>query len=394
MFMTTISFGASAQDKKEKKKNSEDGFKFETVKEIKVTSVKDQYRAGICWSFAATAFIEAELLRMEKGEYDLSDAFIVRKSYEKKVEKYVRMHGNTNFGSGGAFHDAFYVIDNFGIMPEENYKGLEYGETNHVHGELDAVLKAYVETVIKNKNKKISTAWFNGLNGILDAYLGENPEKFNVNGKEYTPKTFASELGINSDDYVSIASYTHHPFYESFILEIPDNWMWKESYNVPMNEMMEIIDNSINNGYTVAWGADVSEKSFKWSMGVAIVPEEDRPDLDGLERAKWEEMSAREREKLLYEFKKPVAEKEITQEMRQIAFDNYQTTDDHAMLITGIAKDQNGKKYYIVKNSWNTTNPYKGYFYASENFVEYKTVNYVVHKNTIPQHIKDKLGIK
>ncbi len=378
------------QEDKEKK----DVYQFTMEKQVPVTSVKDQYRAGTCWSFSGIGFVEAELLRKGKGEYDLADLFIVRKAYEAKAEKYIRMHGETNFGGGGAFHDVFYVMENYGIVPEEQYRGLEYGEDNHVHGELDAVLKAYVDAVLKNKNKKLSTAWFKGLQGILDAYLGEVPEHFTYNEKKYTPKSFAKELDFNRNDYINFTSYTHHPFYKSFILEIPDNWLWGESYNLPIEDLITVMDNAISNGYSIAWGADVSEKGFKWSKGVAIVPADDRPDLDGLERAKWEELSTKEKNELLYSFEKPLKEKDITQEMRQVAFDNYQTTDDHGMLISGIAKDQNGVKYYYVKNSWNTNNIYDGYFYASESFVKYKTMNIVVHKSAIPKDILKKLGIK
>lgn len=386
-----LSFSLSAQDGEEKKK---DVYQFTSEKTIEVTSVKNQYRAGTCWSYSGIAFVEAELIRLGKGEFDLADLFIVRKAYEEKAVKYVRMHGETNFGGGGAFHDVFHVISKYGIVPEEAYTGLQYGQDNHVHGELDAILKSYVDAVLKNKNKKLSTAWFGGYKGILDAYLGECPKNFTVDGKEYTPKTYADELDLDVENYINISSYTHHPYYKPFILEIPDNWMWKTCYNLPYEEMMQVLDNAIMNGYTAAWGADVSEKGFKWTKGVAIVPAEDRPDLDGLERDKWEKLSKKERETQLYSFEEPVAEKEITQEMRQIAFDNYQTTDDHGMLINGIAKDQNGTKYYLVKNSWDTKNIYDGYFYASKSFVEYKTMNIVVHKDALPKDIKKKLGIK
>ncbi|PLX06147.1 MAG: aminopeptidase [Marinilabiliales bacterium] len=389
--LAVISMPLRAQDDDKKK---EDVYQFTMEKQVPVTSVKDQYRAGTCWSYSGLGFVEAELLRKGKGEFDLADIYIVRKAYEYKAEKYIRMHGKTNFGGGGAFHDVFWVIENFGIVPEEAYKGLNYGQDNHVHGEIDAVLNAYVDAVLKNSNKKLSTAWLEGFKGILDAYFGEIPEHFTYNDKKYTPKSFAEELDFNSDEYINFTSYTHHTYYKPFILEIPDNWLWGESYNLPIEDLMAVLDNAIMNGYSVAWGADVSEKGFKWSKGVAIVPAEDRPDLDGLERAKWEELSKREKEELLYSFEKPLKEKEITQEMRQEAFDNYQTTDDHGMLIAGIAKDQNGTKYYYVKNSWNVNNIYDGYFYASKSFVEYKTMNIVVHKSAIPKDILKKLNIK
>jgi bleomycin hydrolase len=304
------------------------------------------------------------------------------------------MHGTINIGAGGAFHDVFNVIKNYGIVPEEVYPGLNYGEDNHVHGELDAVLKAFVDAIKENPNKKLSTAWKRAINAILDEYLGKEPEKFTYKGVEYTSQSFAKFLGINTDDYINITSYTHHPFYTQFILEIPDNWAWGTSYNLPLDEMMQVIDNAINNGFTVCWGADVSEKGFKWSKGIAVVPAEDRPDLDGLERSRWEKLTQKEKDNLLYSLDKPMPEKNITQEIRQIAFDNYQTTDDHGMLISGIAKDQNGTKYYYVKNSWNTTNDYNGFFYASEAYVRYKTMNIVVHKDAIPKDIRKKLNIK
>ncbi len=380
-----------AQDEAGKK---EEGYVFTLKKEVKTTPVKDQYRAGTCWSYSGLAFVEAELLRMGKAEFDLAELFVVRHTYNDKAEKYVRMHGELNFGGGGAFHDVFSVIKKYGIVPEEAYKGLNYGEPNHVHGELDAVLKGYVDAIIKNENKKLSTAWLKGYNGILDAYLGELPEEFTYEGKKYNPKSFSQSLGFNPDDYIDISSYTHHPFYEQFILEIPDNWAWEHVYNLPLDEMMQILDNAINNGYPVCWGADVSEKGFKWTKGFAVIPEEDRPDLDGLEREKWEKLSAREKESLLFTLDNPVPEKKITQELRQEAFDNYQTTDDHGMLICGIGTDQNGTKYYYVKNSWAESNKYDGYFYASESFIRYKTMDIVVHKDAIPKDIKKKMGIK
>lgn len=253
--------------KKDQKEDQKEGYTFTSVKEIPTTSVKNQYRSGTCWSFSSLAFLETELIRTGKGEHDLSEMFVVWNTYSQKAENTVRWHGNLNFGGGGAFHDATWVWENFGIVPEEVYNGLQYGEDKHVHGELDALLDTYVKTVIENKNKKLSPVWHEGLNGILNAYLGEIPEKFTYQGKEYTPQSFAAELGLDMNDYVEIGSYTHHPFYEKFILEVPDNWMLDEVYNVPMEDMMSIIENSIMNGYSVAWGADVSEKGFSWKTG-------------------------------------------------------------------------------------------------------------------------------
>jgi bleomycin hydrolase len=370
------------------------GYQFTIVKENPSTPVKNQFKSSTCWSFSSLALIESELLRLGKGEYDLSEMFVVKHIYAEKAKKYVRFQGALNFGGGGAFHDVFHIIKEIGMVPEEVFDGQVIGEKNHIHNELDEVTKAYVDAVIKNKNKKLSPVWFEGFQSILDAYLGAYPESFTYQGKAYTPKTFAAELNINPDDYIEIGSYTHHPFYEKFILEVPDNWMLGEIYNVPMDEMLMIIDHAINNGFTVGWGSDISEKGFSWSNGVAIVPDEDITDLTGTEREKWEKLTNKEKENALYSFEGPIREKNITQEMRQIEFDNYSTTDDHGMQITGIATDQAGNKYYKVKNSWgNGNHKYNGYFYASKAYVELKTIDILVHKNSIPKDIQTKLGL-
>lgn len=369
------------------------GYQFTNVKELKVTPVKDQYRSGTCWSFSTIAFLESELLRMGKPEFDLSEMWSVRNAYSDKATKYVRLQGGLNFGGGGSFADVMYVLRNYGYVPESAYSGLQYGEPKHVHGEIDALLKGYVDAVIKNPNKQLSTAWHKGFDGILDAYLGAVPEKFSYNGKEYTPKSFGQSLGINPDDYISLTSYTHHPFYSKFILEVPDNWIWEESYNLPLADLARVFAYSIENGYTVAWGADVSEKGFSYNNGIAVVPEANTAVMNDSEKLKWSTMTEKERQALLYSFDKPVTEKQITQELRQAAFDNYQTTDDHGMLIYGTAKDQDGKLFYMVKNSWGTEGKYKGNFYASEAFVLYKTMNIMVNKNAIPADIRKKLGI-
>lgn len=381
--------------KKDKKEEEKQAYVFTSVKDIPTTSVKNQYRSGTCWSFSGLSFLETEIMRKGKGEFNLSEMFVVRQAYSQKAINTVRWHGNLNFGGGGAFHDVTWAFEKFGAIPEDVYSGLEYGEEKHVHGELDALTDAYVKTVIENKNRKISTAWHKGFDGILDAYLGEVPETFDVEGVEYTPKSFAEYLDLDMSDYVEIGSYTHHPFYSTFILEVPDNWMLDEIYNVPMEDMMTIVENALMNGYSVGWGADVSEKGFSWKNGVAIVPDEDKPEIAGMESEKWEKMDAKEKSKLLYSFDEPVAEKTITQDMRQEQFDNYKTTDDHGMLLTGVAKDQRGVIFYKVKNSWSEKgSPYDGYFYASKPFVALKTIDIIVHKDAIPQEIKDKLGIK
>lgn len=389
LLVAIIPFVAQAKKKPEKK-----GYQFKMLSEIPSTPVKDQYRTGTCWSFSGIAFLEDELFRMGKGEYDLSEMYIVHQAYIEKAERFVRYHGKTNFAEGGIIADFLYLVKKYGLVTDQAYPGLNYGEDKHIHAEMDALLASYVNTVIEDKNKKLSPVWLKGFEGILDAYLGPIPQKFEVKDKEYTPKAFADSLGINPDDYVIIGSYTHHPYYESFILEIPDNWTRGTIYNVPLNEMMEVVNHALENGYPVGWGADVSEKGFSWKNGVAIVPDEENPELDNLEMAKWETVGTEEREALLYSFDGPIKEKTITPEMRQEQFDNYLTTDDHGMVFTGIAEDQNGNHYFKVKNSWGTDNPYQGYFFASKAFVELKTIDVWVHKDALPEAIKAKLGIK
>ena len=371
-----------------------DTFQFVTVKALPITSVKNQSSSGTCWSFSGIGLIEAELLRMGKGDFDLSEMFVVHQNYDEKAEKYVRMHGTINFGPGGSFADVLECIRNHGIVPNEVMPGLNYGDTIHRHSEMDDLLKSYVDVIITNPNKKLSTAWDPGFIAVVDSYLGKIPETFTYNGKSYTPQSFAQYLGIHPEDYVSITSFTHHPFYTSFPIEVPDNWRWAESYNVPMDEMMQIINNAIDNGYTVAWASDVSEIGFT-RKGIAVVPAESVIENFGSDQARWLNLSQKEKDDYIKNhLTGPVTEKKITQEMRQEAFNDYETQDDHGMLIFGKAQDQNGSNYYMVKNSWGTDSPYKGIWYASVPFVEYKTISIMVNKNALPKNIKDKLGIK
>ena len=370
--------------------NSE-GFQFTTVKENKITPVKNQNRSGTCWSFSGIAFLESELIRMGKPEMDLSEMLVVHNNYNVQAERYVRLHGNLNFGPGGSFHDVIETIREVGMVPDSEMTGLNYGEDLHVHGELDELTHAYVKAAAANKNGKLSPVWKLGYTGILDAYLGKIPEKFTYEGKEYTPRTFADNfLGLNPDNYVSLTSYTHHPFYSMFPIEVPDNWRWALSYNLPIDEFMEVFDYAIDKGYTIAWASDVSERGFR--NGIARVPDIDVESLSGSDRARWEGLTNSEKEaEALKNMQNPGYEKAINQEVRQQAYDNHQTTDDHGMQIYGIAKDQTGTKYYMVKNSWGTSGPYNGIWYASEQFVKYKTMNIVVHKDAIPKAISRKL---
>lgn len=388
-----VAFGLSAQADK-KTEEVKTPYQFTAVNDLSATSVKDQYSSGTCWSFAGIGFLESELLRMGKGEYDLSEMWLARHVYHDKADKYVRLHGKGNFSQGGATHDVFNAVREYGIVPEEVYSGLQYGTAKHEHSEVEAVLKGYMDAVVTNPNGRLSTAWLDGVDGILDAYLGEVPETFIYNGKEYTPQSFAEELGLNMDDYVSITSFTHHPFYTQFAVEVPDNWAWGLSYNVPLEEMMEIIDNALLNGYSVEWAADVSEPGFQYSKGFAVIPAGTSSEASDLEWAKWETMSSNSRRAMIAKATEPIEEMEITQELRQEGYDNYETTDDHGMLITGIFTDQNGNTFYKVKNSWDVSNIYDGYFFASAPFVAYKTMNIVVHKNAIPKDIRKELGIK
>lgn len=354
--------------------------------------VQNQSISGTCWSFSTLSFFESEVMRMGGGQHDLSEMFIVRHAYVDKAENYVRMHGNFNFGAGGAFHDIPHVMAKHGIVPEEVYAGLNYGTEKHDHRELDKVLTGIVDAVIENPGKKLTPAWKNAIASTVDSYLGEIPETFEYQGKQYTPESFAASLGLNMDDYVALTSYTHHPFYEPFILEVPDNWAFGTNYNLPIDELMEVMEYALKEGYTFAWGADVSEKGFSFRDGLAIMPEDESTiQSKGTDARYFNDAGA---QKISNAFMGPVEEKTITQEMRQAAFDNYETTDDHGMHVTGIFKDQNGKMYFMVKNSWGVEhNDCDGYFLASMPYVKYKTMNIMIHKKALPKSIARKLGL-
>lgn len=374
--------------------NKPEGYKFTDTKTVKTVPVTNQYKSGTCWCFSTVSFIEEEILRAGGPEIKLSEMWIVRNIYFEKAVKYVRLHGSLNFAVGGAAHDVTHAIEKYSIVPREVYKGLNYGTEMPEFGEIDEVLKAYVDAVIKNKNGKLTPAWQDGLNAILDAYFGERPETFTYEGKEYTPHTFAESLPVKMSDYIEFSSYTHHPFYSSFIIEVPDNWLWGEVYNVPLNEMMQVIDDAIAEGHPVAWGTDVSEKGFRGAKAIGIIPEEAEKNMVGSDAERWGKLSSAEKEAQIYSLDQPVKEKTITQEMRQTAYDNYETTDDHGMVIVGTAVDQNGSPFYKVQNSWGDRGPYKGFYYFSRPFVEYKTMDIMVNKNVVSKELLKKLGLK
>lgn len=375
-------------------KDSVAGFEFKDIVTIPVTSVKDQNKSGTCWCFASTSFFENEIRKAKGDSLDLSEMFTVRHCYADKADRYVRTYGKINFAAGGSALDVPYVWKKYGVVPEEVYSGLNYGEDKHVHGELDAVLSAYVQAIVRNPNRRISTAWRQGLEGVLDAYLGVLPETFTYKGKSYTPKSFAQSLGISPDDYIGLTSFTHHPFYEPFILEVSDNWLWGEYQNLPLNELRAVVDNALANGHTVVWAADVSEDGFKWKDGVALMPKgKDEGDMTDTELSRWVKLSDKERASDKYNFNGPVEEITVTQQMRQEMFARQETTDDHGMEIVGIAKDREGKLYYKVKNSWDTNQIYDGFLYVSMPYFDAKTLNIYVSKKVIPADIAKKLGI-
>jgi len=357
--------------------SQETGYTFTMKKDLACTPVKNQNASSTCWCFSGISMLESELLRVGKKPFDLSEMFIVRHTYEKKAQMYARMHGSSSFSGGGEYGDLLNGIREVGLVPDAAYPGLNYGEVKHNHGEMDAALKGYMDAVIKSS--KLTTAWFPGLNGILDAYLGKNPESFTYDGKTYSPASFTKELGINPDDYVLLTSFTHHPFYKQCVLELPDNWAAGSFYNLPLDELMQVIDNSVTNGYSIGWASDMSDKGFSMKQGVAIIPEKN-----------WSEMTEDEVSKA---FNGPHPEKVITQEMRQKEFDNYTTTDDHGMHIIGLATDQAGNTFYKVKNSWGVMGKYDGFIFVSRPFIMLRTTNIMVNKNAIPATIAKKLGI-
>lgn len=395
LLIAAAALPAMASQKAEPVNPDSTGFKFTDVKVLKKsTPVKDQNKSGTCWCFSTNSFLEDEILRKGGKEVHLSEMFPVRKCYEDKADKYIRMDGKINFAQGGSAMDPLYVWRLYGAMPDEAYTGLNYGEEKHSHYEMADGLTGYLNGVMANSKKGITPVWKKAFSSILDTYLGELPETFVYNGKTYTPKQFAASLPINPDDYVSITSWTHHPFYTAFPVEVADNWIWAPSWNVPLDEMKAVLDNAVENGFPVAWSADVSEPGFNWSEGYAVMPAgKDVADMTDAEVARWTKLSDKQREAEKNEVKGPGKEKEVTQESRQADFDAHRTTDDHGMEIVGYAVDQNGTRYYKVKNSWDTNQVYDGYFYVSEPYFKGKTISIMVHKDAIPKAIAKKLGI-
>ena len=368
---------------------------FTTVKDARITSIKNQANSGTCWAYSGQSFLEDELIRTGKGDYDLSEMFVVSHSYRDKGRKYVRLHGKLNFAQGGSFYDVLYVLKSYGAVPRSVLPGLNYGTTKNQHGEMEAGLKGFLDAIITNPNGKLSTAWYPAFESIIDQYLGKLPEEFTFKGKKYTPKSYAQTLGLNADDYVSLTSFTHHPFYSKFALEIEDNWRWTESYNLPIDELMRTMEHAIDKGYTIAWGSDVSEQGFTRD-GIAVLADVEEIETKGSDQARWVGLNRGERHTLLQKLIRSANVPEIdpTQEYRQKGYDNFELTDDHGMVIYGIAKNQIGRKFFMVKNSWGETGEYKGHWYASYNFVKGKTMNIVLHRSAIPEDIAKKLGIK
>lgn len=359
---------------------SKENFKFTDVINLANTSVKNQGSSGTCWSYAANSFLESEMIRMGKQPVELSQIFSARNVYLEKGKNYVRMHGAVTLGDGGSLHDVPNMLKKYGAVPQEVYTGLNYGTSKNKFGEMAALTEGLLKAAVANPNGELTPNWEKAYAAVIDSYLGQVPENFTFKGKNYTPQTFAKEIvGINPDDYIEMSSFTDHPYYTKTMLMVPDNWSFDMIYNVKMDDLTDVIDNALNKGYTVAWATDVSEKSFSWKNGVAYVPTKTADDMTTEEKAEM--------------FNGPKPEMQITPEMRQRAFDNYQTTDDHGMHIVGLAKDQDGKEYYIVKNSWGATNDYKGYLYVTKNFIKYKTTALMVNKGAIPAAIAKKMGV-
>ena len=391
--LALLAIGAQAEEATDSVKSNKPVFT--TIKEIPITSVKDQNRSGTCWDYSTLSFFVAEILMATGKEMDLCESFVANKTYMERAIQVVRYHGDCQFSQGGSSEDVLATLKTHGICPEEAmpFPGSLYGDSLNNFNEFFSLLEPYVGAIAKSSAKKISNQWKVGLQGILDAYLGLCPEKFTYEGKEYTPKSFAASLGIDLNDYVSITSYTHHPFYTAFAVEVQDNWRFPLSYNLPMDEMMQVIDNAIQQGYTVAWGGDVSEDGFTRKGLAYAIDTKKTESLAGSDMARWLKMTSEKKRNLIDSLGCTVPEIVPTQELRQQRFDNWELTDDHGMLIYGVAKDQNGKEYYMVKNSWGESGDYKGIWYITKTFIAANTMDFLVNRNAIPKAIRKKLGI-
>lgn len=389
LYGNSVFAGNIAKDKKPVEKSPE----FTLLIEVPVTEVKDQYRTSTCWSFSTLSMLESELLRKYNKVFNLSEMFIIRKIYIEKAERFIRMHGNMNFAGGGEPNDVIHAIKKYGIVPEETYSGLLSDTLKHNHTELDRELKEYVVNIVKNPAKNLNDSWKTEFENILDKYLGKIPETFDYRGTQYNARRFADSLKLNFDNYIMISSFNHHPYYSSFIIEVPDNWSWGEVYNVTLDELTILSDFVLSQGSSIVWAADNSEAGFDFNAGMAVVPKEFYDSVSRREKAKIQKMSEEEKNKKLFDLNNPVEELFVTNENRQQAFDNYSTTDDHGMHIVGKAKGIDGKQYYYVKNSWGTDNKYSGFLYVSEAYFKYKTMLIMVDKTTLPDDVIQKLNL-
>ena len=392
--LAVVALNVNAEEKKAEKSNANKPV-FTVIKENKITSIKNQSRSGTCWDYSTLSFLEAEILKKTGKTYDLCEAFVANKTYFDRAVQVVRMHGDCQFAQGGSAYDPIYCLKHYGICPEDAMPlpGTLYGDSLNNFNEFFDVMTPYVLSVAKSKTDKLSSQWKVALQGIIDAYLGKCPEKFTYQGKSYTPMSFAQSLEINPDDYESFTSYTHHPFWTAFAVEVQDNWRNPLSWNLPLDDMMRIIDNAVMNGYTVAWGGDVSEPGFTRDGLAYSIDAKRAQSLSGSDMAHWLKLTKTEKKNVLDSLGCKVPEVTPTQKLRQERFDNWELTDDHGMLIYGIAKDQNGKEYYMVKNSWGETGDYKGIWYMTKNYIANNTMDFIVNKNAVPKDIRKKLGI-
>ena len=392
--LAVVALNVNAEEKKAEKSNANKPV-FTVIKENKITSIKNQSRSGTCWDYSTLSFLEAEILKKTGKTYDLCEAFVANKTYFDRAVQVVRMHGDCQFAQGGSAYDPIYCLKHYGICPEDAMPlpGTLYGDSLNNFNEFFDVMTPYVLSVAKSKTDKLSSQWKVALHGIIDAYLGKCPEKFTYQGKSYTPMSFAQSLEINPDDYESFTSYTHHPFWTAFAVEVQDNWRNPLSWNLPLDDMMRIIDNAVMNGYTVAWGGDVSEPGFTRDGLAYSIDAKKAQSLSGSDMAHWLKLTKTEKKNVLDSLGCKVPEVTPTQKLRQERFDNWELTDDHGMLIYGIAKDHNGKEYYMVKNSWGETGDYKGIWYMTKNYIANNTLDFIVNKNAVPKDIRKKLGI-